>query len=338
MTNRKPRPPWELLAEEEQSLQPSDIDSAAVGVDRLAAIFQLEAIRGFGPQKFKELHLAGVVPELAVASPMLLPFRGKIGQSLLAQLQEQTAETGTEVRLRAVRQIRTAAKVGAKLLTYEHPQYPRRLFESNDAVPVLYARGNVAILNEERAVACVGSRNIAEPYSSLHSAFASFSAGKGYTVVSGFALGADTLGHQAAIDAGGRTICVMPGGLDRPFPPENRSRWDEYLQTPHACFVTEFPFGRAAAGLTLRKRNKMITALAAGVLVSQSSSSGGAMNAYRFALEQRRALATFEPDGQDATSGNREIAVSEKASTTVFSLRGQPDEWSQWLDGLSSST
>ena len=83
-------------------------------------------------------------------------------------------------------------------------------------------------------------------------------------IVSGFALGADTIGHEEAWKAGGKTICVMPGGLDRPFPPENRRLWDEFLRYPGAAFVSELGFGVRASALTLRKRNKLIVSFARG--------------------------------------------------------------------------
>src|SRR6185503_14852705 len=97
-------------------------------------------------------------------------------------------------------------------------------------------------------------------------------------------------------------------GLDLSFPPENRSLWNELLEYERAVFVSEFPFGRRAASLTLRKRNRLIVAFARGVLVSQSAKDGGAMNAYRFALDQKKPVATFAPDGSADTSGNALIA------------------------------
>ena len=107
--------------------------------------------------------------------------------------------------------------------------------------------------------------------------------------MSGFAVGADSIGHRAARDASGRTVCVMPCGLDNLFPPENRTLWEELLDYPGAAFVSEFGFGRRASALLLRKRNKLIAAFSQGVLVAQSSYGGGAMNAYRFAREQKKA-------------------------------------------------
>ena len=129
-------------------------------------------------------------------------------------------------------------------------------------------------------------------------------------MVSGFALGADSVAHRAARDAGGSTVCVMPCGLDRPFPPENRTLWAEFNDYRGAVLLSEFPFGTAAASLTLRKRNKTIVGLALGALIGQSSPKGGAMNAFRFALEQRKPIATFSPDDNEDTGGNRKIAES----------------------------
>jgi predicted Rossmann fold nucleotide-binding protein DprA/Smf involved in DNA uptake len=132
----------------------------------------------------------------------------------------------------------------------------------------------------------------------------------------------------------GRTICVMPGGLDRPFPPENKKTFDMWLERSGVVFLSEFPFGTGASAMNLRKRNKSIVACAQGVLVGQSSSKGGAMNAFRFGLEQRKPVATFRADGRVDTSGNLEIAHSERGVTTSFAVTGSQKDWSQWLSAL----
>ncbi len=157
--------------------------------------------------------------------------------------------------------------------------------------------------------------------------------------MSGFAMGADAIGHRTALTALGQTTCVMPCGLDRPFPPEHKSLWEEVLQYPGASVVTEFAFGTAASSLTLRKRNKLIVSFALGVLVSQSSATGGAMNAYRFAVEQRKPVATFSHDEHVDTSGNALIQSAQTTRTTTFPAPQASDEaFEEWLRTLSSST
>ncbi len=302
--------------------------------DDLAHIYVLDSLKGFGPQKFKWLYELKVPPKEVVRRPAILADLGKRGEPIRKQL-EETGQTLVETcRSRADKQLETALRLKALILTYGSQLYPRNVFQSNNPVPALYVRGDVEALRSNWTVACVGSRKIREPYIQLHSQFAATACEQGLTLVSGFALGADTVGHKTAFESGGSTICVMPSGLDRPFPPENKSVWHQFLEGSRAVFVSEFPFGIGAASLNLRKRNKLIVACSRGVLISQSSSDGGAMNAYRFAVEQKKPIATFRDDGSKETSGNRQIS-QENNRTFVGGDRGA---FCQWLLELSSST
>jgi DNA protecting protein DprA len=313
-------------------------ETVGVDVEDLAALYALDSIKGFGPQKFKELHEAGLTACDVLDRPELLPIRGKRGGTFRAELEKLAKGSLAEFRARAERQIAKAQETGGAILTFADPRYPEIVYASNNPVHLLYVRGSLDVLTERRTVACVGSRTIRPPYSEAHDRFARLACEEGFTVVSGFALGADRIGHVAAWKSGGRTICVMPSGLDVPFPPENRPLWNDLLSYEKATMVSEFAFGTKAASLTLRKRNKLIVAFARGVLVSQSSNKGGAMNAFRFAVEQRKPVATFVPDGSDATSGNEAISRAGDAATTTISVDGElRTEALEWLRTLSSS-
>jgi DNA processing protein len=325
-----------------RQVDPSTEQAVGITVEELTALYVLDSIKGFGPQKFKELHRSRTRPTDLIAQPSRLPCFGKSEQGFRKHLRSLSRHAVSEVKNRAVRQILAAKKDQANILAYDHPHYPSNVYESNTPVPVLYARGALSILTERRAVACVGSRAIRPPYSDLHARFAHAACLTDFTIVSGFALGADTIGHRTAQEMRGRTICVMPCGLDRPFPPENRQLWDELLDYSGGVFVTEFAFGTRAASLTLRKRNKLIVALALGVLLSQSSSRGGAMNSYRFAIEQRKPLGSFSPDSTDDTSGNAEIEQAclqgkLPSGSTIFPICADDGFYASWLRQLSSS-
>jgi DNA processing protein len=97
----------------------------------------------------------------------------------------------------------------------------------------------------------VGSRGIRSPYNPLHESFARAACRLGYAIVSAFAVGADAIGHRAALTAAGQTTCVMPCALDRPFPPENKGLWEEVLNYSGASAMSEFAFGTAASVLNL---------------------------------------------------------------------------------------
>jgi DNA protecting protein DprA len=317
----------------DQSIQ----DAVGVTVDELTSLYILDSLKGFGPQKFKELYSQGITPAAVVRDPTVLPTAGKRGDLLRALLFAERQKSEPVCRRRAVMQILAAHRHGARIVTYKDSHYPPNVFESNYPAPILFVRGSLEVLTLRNAVACVGSRKIRPPYVGLETEFVRTACRRGFTVVSGFALGADTIGHQQAWKAGGKTICVMPGGLDRPFPPENRHLWDELLHYSGAAFVSELGFGARASSLTLRKRNKLIVAFARGVLIAQSAKDGGAMNAFRFAVEQKKPIATFQADDAADMSGNRLIAA-DSGRETLPGDRMDLEAYERWLRQLSFST
>ena len=304
--------------------------------DRLGAIFALERVSGFGPVKFRAMHQAGVDAQAAINNPNLLPFTGRTGEKLrrgVLALSEAELATGRE---RAVDQLKRADELSAAILLYGDPGYPAHVYASNNPVPVLYVRGDPAVWDGARTVAVVGSRKTREPYAGGARRFATAAVRNGMVVISGFAMGADSMGHNAAVEAGGRTVCVMPCGLDLVFPPENRGLWEELLAYPGAVFVSEFGFGQRTSSLLLRKRNKLIVAFAQGVLVAQSALNGGAMNAYRIGREQKKPVVTFKTDGSEETSGNAVIEKDDRTGGYAFELTDNPKGHETWLQQLSS--
>lgn len=306
--------------------------------DSLGALYALERVPGFGPVKFREMHDAGVDPRVAIEHPERLPFRGRTGDKLREAVRALAAADVAVGRSWAMEQLQRASESSASILLHGDPHYPRRVYESNNPVPILYVRGDPAIWGGTGSVAVVGSRNTRDPYASCARAFAAIAARRGMVVVSGFAVGADSIGHAAAREVGGRTVCVMPCGLDKVFPPENRMLWEELLAYKGATFVSEFGFGQRASSLRLRKRNKLIVAFAQGVLVAQSATDGGAMNAYRFGRDQKKPVATFSADGSSDTTGNASIVAAARTRDVNFELKPDGSAYEKWLDGLSSWT
>jgi len=308
------------------------------GVERLGSLYALGQVTGFGPVKFREMHDIGVTPEEAIEQPDLLPFRGRVGEKLRRAIRSLSPDDVAQGRARAAEQLKRAEEHSASILVHGDAEYPKRVYASNNPVPVLYVRGALATWGRGGAVAVVGSRNIREPYAECAGAFAARAVRRDMLIVSGFAVGADSIGHRAAWDAEGRTVCVMPCGLDKVFPPENRDLWEDLLAYPGAVFVSEFGFGQRASSLLLRKRNKLIVAFAQGVLVVQSAATGGAMNAYRFGREQGKPVATFKPDETKDTTGNATIAGDPRTGGVVLGVDGDLSEFDEWLDRLSCLT
>ncbi len=319
---------------------PTQAQQKEIGVhfDELAALLSLDQIRGFGPGAFRATYEGKVSAEALLADASLLPLEGKRGETLRKGIAALTSTERELANNRAERQLQRAAELGVRILTYRHPAYPPNLLASNNAVPILYASGDVSVLKKVDVVACVGSRKIRPQYIKRLETFSELASKAGWLVASGFANGADTAAHQAAIAAGGATVLVMPSGVDIPFPPENRDLWKKWHGEPQVAMISEFPLGTKASSLTLRKRNKTIVGVSRAVLVAQSSVKGGTMNAYRFALEQRKPILTFAPDHQSDTGGNRLIQEETDRQEDLLSEHAPSlPELERWL-AQSSST
>ncbi len=178
-------------------------------------------------------------------------------------------------------------KLDARALTWESEDYPKRLLEIADPPPVLYMLGELAD-SDEWAVGVVGTRRVTAYGREAAAKLSAGLAEAGITVVSGLARGIDTIAHQAALEAGGRTIAVLGSGLDVIYPPENRGLVERILGEGTGAVVSEYPLGTIPEPGNFPARNRIISGLSLGVLVVEAGEKSGALITVKFALEQGR--------------------------------------------------
>jgi DNA processing protein len=174
---------------------------------------------------------------------------------------------------------------GNRVLTLHDPGYPSLLAEIPDAPLVLYIRGRAELLHGA-ALAIVGSRNASVQGQANARAFARALSEAGLTIVSGLALGIDTAAHDGALDGCASTVAVIGTGADRIYPARNAALARRIAH--EGCLVSEYPLGTPPRPEHFPQRNRIISGLAAGVLVIEAAAGSGSLITARLANEQGR--------------------------------------------------
>jgi DNA processing protein len=178
-----------------------------------------------------------------------------------------------------------AQAVGASVLGIAVEYYPPVRREIHDPPPLLYVRGDPALLCEAQ-LAVVGSRRASPAGLRVAQAISGELARAGLHICSGLALGIDGAAHRGALDAGGKTVAVMATGIDRVYPLRHKALATQLQQA--GCMVTEFPPGMPPLRQNFPQRNRIISGLSLGVLVVEAALPSGSLITAGTAVEQGR--------------------------------------------------
>lgn len=236
-------------------------------------------IKGVGPVRLRALHrhFDGLEAAWAASEADLL------AAGLDRRSAASVVQTRREIDLDKLSDDVDA--LGASILTWEDPDYPRLLHELPDAPPVLYVKGSLS-RDDDWAVAFVGTRRATAYGRDITRQLVTAMVNAGSTIVSGLALGIDAVAHKAALDAGGRTIAVLGCGIDQVYPPEHRNLAASIVNS--GALLTEFPPGTPPDGKNFPVRNRIVSGLSLGVVVVEAPEKSGALLTADIAAEQGR--------------------------------------------------
>jgi len=247
--------------------------------DELAYWLALLLTPGIGTRRFQALlnHI-GSPQEILNTSPKQLIDSKVIPKNVASHL---SAPDWPQVE----KQLYWQQQTGNHIITCAEPLYPVLLKEITDPPPLLFIQGDVTTLSRQQ-VAIVGSRNPTSDGTENTFAFARDLARHSYAITSGLALGVDTAAHKGALASNGTTIAVMGTGPDHRYPKSNRLLADKILQ--NGALVTEFPVGTPPLAENFPRRNRVISGMSLGVLVTEAALRSGSLITARSALEQGR--------------------------------------------------
>lgn len=223
-------------------------------------------------------------------------------------------------------ELRLVERHGVRVVPLGHPAYPARLVAIPDPPPLLYFRGELTPADAD-AVGIVGTRACTGYGRRVAERIAGGLARAGWTVISGLARGIDGVAHRAALDAGGRTVAVLAGGLSRVYPPEHADLAEQVVR--QGCLVTETPMTVDPQPGMFPARNRIISGLARAVVVVEAPARSGALITVEHAAEQgREVFAVPGPVDGDASAGclelirNNGVKLVRSAEDVIEDLRG----------------
>ena len=164
------------------------------------------------------------------------------------------------------------------------PRYPTLLEGICDPPPLLWARGNTALLKAP-LLAVIGTRRSSATAEEVIDRFVGPLARAGLVIVSGGARGVDAAAHRAALREGVETIAVLGSGLDMPYPPEHTNLFED-VATSNGLLISEYACGVGPRPGHFPARNRIVAGMCVGVLVHEAGARSGAMITARLAAEE----------------------------------------------------
>ena len=239
----------------------------------------LYAVPGLGPAAYCALLEHFETPEnILLQSPRALCEIPGIGPSTA-----QSISTNRDWDW-ARDQVSRAKDLDIQICTLTDLLYPEILTQIYAPPPLLFAKGDISLCHSP-TISIVGSRSFTAYGRETAHRLGSDLARAGVTVVSGMAVGIDTHAHRGALEHGA-TAAVLGSSLDCPYPPENRTLFQQICE--RGVVFSEFPLGTSPEAHNFPRRNRIISGLSLGTVVVEAGKQSGALITAQFALDQNR--------------------------------------------------
>ena len=221
-------------------------------------------------------------------------------------------------------------KMKVNILKRDDVAYPEILKEIPSPPKQLYWVGApIDSWLELPKVAIVGSRKASTYGQGVTTKLASELASYGVVVISGLALGIDSIAHRAALDAGGITVAVLPTGLDKIYPASHTNLAREIV-AKNGTLISEHAPGAPIFKYQFATRTRIESGLADAVIVIETGIHGGSMNTARYALDQGKTVMAVPGNITSPTSAGTNSLIKSgalpitDASDILFALKIQP--------------
>ncbi len=289
--------------------------------------FRLRAVQGVGDAAVCRLvHAFGSPEAVLAASVDALLASGDVSPTV-AQAIRRGVEAETEEAID--RELAMLERLQVSVVTCLEEAYPPRLKLIPDPPPLLYVSGKLDP-KDCHAVAIVGARRATVAGRLVTERLSRDLASAGFTIVSGLARGVDAAAHRGALESGGRTVAVLGCGIDRTYPPEHQALRKQIEAS--GAVVAELPLGAYPHGYHFPRRNRIISGMSLGVVVTEAALQSGSLITARLAAEQGREVFAV-PGAVTAENSRGPNGLIKQGAKLVEHVADVIDELLPQLDG-----
>lgn len=175
-----------------------------------------------------------------------------------------------------------------KIVTYYDETYPSPLRDIEEPPAILFVKGELPPMKSCPTLGIIGMRDCSLYGGKFSAGLAYDLVRTGFVVVSGMAKGIDTYAHKGSLLAGGKTVAVLPCGVDIVYPKRNAELYSRICDT--GAVISEYLPGTQCQAFNFHLRNRIISGLSHAVVVVESNMRGGSMITVRHALEQGKTI------------------------------------------------
>ena len=278
-------------------------------------LLALKNLEGIGVKKLLKIGNYIEDRKLSISSvadlvPVLMDNKIKVKK------ENVTIDMLEEALSSAKRSIDAHKRAGIGITTYYDEDFPAILRKTineegkSDPPVILYYKGDLSI-TKMPGLAVIGTREITDFGKKAGMFLAQEFAKRNFCIVSGLAIGCDTIGHKGALAVGGKTIAFLAHGLDTVYPPENTDLAQQIVDNG-GLLLSEYPIGMGVNRYYLVARDRLQAGMALATLVIQTGVKGGTMHAANTTLKAEKPLYTIkfqkaEQNEHEKSQGNAEL-------------------------------
>ncbi|CVH20391.1 DNA-processing protein DprA [Serratia marcescens] len=242
-------------------------------------LLAIKYLKGIGEKTISSLHAIKDFSDLSIEDILRLSLNKKDAYSRLDIVQAMNS-----ARL----QSDIAHDKGHFIISFFDDCYPLNLKNASHAAPILFCSGDISCLKNNN-LTVIGTREPTEHGVVIAKRVTEWFVSKGWSIVSGLALGIDSIAHTTCIDSGGKTIAVLAHGLEKVYPAKNKELAKRIVGSG-GLLISEYPYNSFVGKSNFVDRDAIQAAVSSGVVLIQTGVLGGSLHASRASLLLNRPL------------------------------------------------